>query len=99
MNLAVGNIIVTSMKYKVGDIVLIKSSAGPAIPNIHVKLLQKIKRNTSFDPAYIIWKARLTKRKEVDMLRKQWQIPFKFPNEVETFVYETNIIKLIKSNG
>ncbi len=99
MNLAVGNIIVTSMKYKVGDIVLVKSSAGLAIPNIHVKLLQKIKRNTSFDPTYIIWKARLTKRKEVDMLRKQWQIPFKFPDEVETFVYETNIIKLIKSNG
>ncbi len=99
MNLAVGNIIVTSMKYKVDDIVLVKSSAGPAIPNIHVKLLQKIKRNTSFDPTYIIWKARLTKRKEVDMLRKQWQIPFKFPDEVETFVYETNIIKLIKSNG
>tara|TARA_R100001129_G_scaffold32299_1_gene21670 strand:- start:903 stop:1166 length:264 start_codon:yes stop_codon:yes gene_type:complete len=87
------------MKYKVDDIVLVKSSAGPAIPNIHVKLLQKIKRNTSFDPTYIIWKARLTKRKEVDMLRKQWQIPFKFPDEVETFVYETNIIKLIKSNG
>jgi hypothetical protein len=99
MSLAVGNIIVTLMKYKVGDIVLVKSSAGSAIPNFHVKLLQKIKRNTSFDPIYIVWKARLTKRKEVDILRKQWQIPFKFPNEVETFVYETNIIKLIKSNG
>tara|TARA_R100000008_G_scaffold77697_1_gene58240 strand:+ start:32 stop:331 length:300 start_codon:yes stop_codon:yes gene_type:complete len=99
MSLAVGNIIVTLMKYKVGDIVLVKSSAGSAIPNFHVKLLQKIKRNTSFDPVYIVWKARLTKRKEVDILRKQWQIPFKFPNEVETFVYETNIIKLIKSNG
>ena len=99
MSLAVGNIIVTLMNYKVGDIVLVKSSAGPAIPNFHVKLLQKIKRNTSFDPAYIIWSARLTKRKEVDMLRKQWQMPFKFPDEVETFVYETNIIKLIKSNG
>ena len=99
MNLAVGNIIVTSMKYKEGDTVLVKSSAGPAIPNVHVKLIEQIKRNTSFDPTYIIWKARLTKRKEVDMLRKQWQIPFKFPDEVETFVYETNIIKLIKSNG
>ena len=99
MSLAVGNIIVTLMKYKVGDIVLVKSSAGPAIPNVHVKLLQKIKRNTSFDPAYIIWKAHLTKRKEADMLRKQWQIPFKFPDEVETFVYETDVIKLIKSNG
>ncbi len=99
MSLAVGSTIVTLMKYKVGDVVLVKSSAGPAIPNFHVKLLQKIKRITSFDPPYIVWKARLTKHKEADMLRKQWQIPFKFPNEVETFVYETNITKLIKSNG
>ena len=87
------------MNYKVGDIVLVKSSAGDAIPNFHVKLAEKIKRETSFDPAYIIWRVHLTKRKEVDMLRKQWQIPFKFPNEEETFVYETNIIKVIKSNG
>ena len=99
MSLAVGSIIVTLMKYKVGDIVLVKSSAGPAVPNFHVKLLKKIKRNTSFDPAYIIWKTRLTKRKEAGMLRKQWQIPFKFPNNIETFVYQTNIIKLIKTNG
>jgi hypothetical protein len=99
MSLAVGSIIITLMKHKVGDIVLVKSSAGNAIPNFHVKLLKKIKRNTSFDPVYIVWKARLTKRKEADMLKKEWQIPFKFPNEVETFVYETNIIKLIKSNG
>jgi hypothetical protein len=87
------------MKYKEGDIVLVKSEAGPAIPPFHVKLIQKIKRETSFDPAYIIWKARLTKRKEADMLRREWQIPFKFPDLMETFVYETNIIKLIKSNG
>ena len=87
------------MKYKVGNIVLVKSAAGTAIPHFEVKLLQRIKRNTSFDPPYIMWKACLTKRKEADMLRKQWQIPFKFPDEVETFVYETNIIKLIKSNG
>ena len=99
MSLAAGSTIATLMKYKVGDIVLVKSSAGKAIPNFHVKLLQKIKRKTSFDPPYIEWRARLTKRKEADMLRKQWQIPFKFANEVETFVYETHIIKLIKSNG
>ena len=101
MSLDAGRTIVVLMKskYKVGDIVLVKSSAGPAIPKFHVKLLQKIKRSTSFDPTYIGWKARLTKRKEVNILRKEWQIPFKFPNEVETFVYETNIIKLIKSNG
>jgi len=99
MSLAVGGIIVALMKYKVGDIVLVRSSSGKAIPNFHVKLLKKIKRNTSYDSSYIVWKACLTKRKEADMLRKQWQIPFKFPDEVETFVYETNIIKLIKSNG
>ena len=99
MSLAVGSTIITLMNYKVGDIVLVKSSAGDSIPNFHVKLLEKIKRNTSFDPIYIGWRARLTKRKEADMLRKQWHIPFRFPDEVETFVYETNIIKLIKSNG
>ena len=36
---------------------------------------------------------------EIDRLRKEWHIPFKFPNEIETFVYETNIIKLVKSDG
>ena len=46
-----------------------------------------------------MWRTHLTKRKEADTLRKEWQIPFKFPNEVETFVYETNIIKLIKADG
>ena len=85
--------------YKINDIVLIKSAAGPGIPPFKVKLLERIERETSFDPAYIIWKTRLTKRKEAGMLRKQWQIPFKFPNNIETFVYQTNIIKLIKTNG
>ena len=28
-------------KYKVGDIVLVKARAGPAIPNVHVKLIEK----------------------------------------------------------
>ena len=82
-----------------GDVVLIKSPAGPAIPNFKVKLIQRIKRKTSFDPTYIIWRAILTSRKEADILRTKWQIPFKFPDQIETFVYETNIIKLIKTNG
>ena len=87
------------MNYKVGDTVLVRSSAGSAIPLFKVKLLEHIKRSTSFDPVYIIWRTKLTSRKEADRMRKEWGIPFKFPNEVETFVYETNIIKLIKSNG
>ena len=99
MSLAVGSIIATSMKYKVGDIVLIKSGAGPAIPPFHVKLIERIERKPPKDPKYIIWRARLTKPKEAAKLRKEWHIQFKFPNEVETCVCETNIIKLIKADG
>ena len=99
MSLAVGNITAASMKYKVGDIVLVKSSAGEAIPRFHVKLIERIERKPPKDPAYIMWRTRLTKRKEADKLRKEWHISFKFPNEVETFVCETNIIKLIKPDG
>ena len=99
MSPGVGNITVISTMYKKGDIVLIKSSAGDVIPPFHVKLVERIKRKPPKDPEYIMWRARLTNPKEVDRLRKEWQIPFKFPNEVETFVYETNIIKLIKADG
>ena len=99
MSLVAGLILIVLMIYKVGDIVLVQSSAGFAIPPFKVRLLQRIKRITSLDPTYIIWRTKLTSRKEADTMRKEWGIPFKFPNEVETFVYETNIIKLIKSNG
>jgi hypothetical protein len=86
-------------KFQVGDIVLVKSGAGPAIPKFHVKLIERTERRPPKDPKYIMWRARLTKPKEADRLRKEWHIPFKFPNEVETFVCETNIIKLIKADG
>ena len=86
-------------KFQVGDIVLVKSGAGPAIPKFHVKLIERIQRKPPKDPEYVIWKARLTKPKEADRLRKEWQIPFKFPDEIETMVCETNIIKLVKSDG
>ena len=99
MSPGVGNITVISTMYKKGDIVLIKSSAGDVIPPFHVKLVERIKRKPPKDPEYIMWRAHLTKPKEADKLRKEWQIPFKFPDEVETFVCETNIIKLIKADG
>tara|TARA_R110000824_G_scaffold87097_3_gene214995 strand:- start:2287 stop:2547 length:261 start_codon:yes stop_codon:yes gene_type:complete len=85
--------------YKINDIVLIKSAAGPGIPPFKVKLLERIERETSFDPAYIIWRAKLTSQQEADKLRKVWHIAFQFPDKVETFVYETNIIKLLKTDG
>ena len=93
MSLAVGSIIVTLMKYKVGDIVLVRSSAGEVIPKFHVKLVERIVRNPPKDPSYVIWRAHLTRQREADILRKEWQIPFKFPNDIETFVLEMNIIR------
>ena len=93
MSLAVGSIIVTLMKYKVGDIVLVRSSAGEAIPRFHVKLVERIVRKPPNDPNYVIWRAHLTRQREATILRKEWQIPFKFPNDVETLVLEMNIIR------
>ena len=93
MSLAVGSIIVTLMKYKVGDIVLVRSSAGEVIPRFHVKLVERIVRKPPKDPSYVIWRAHLTRQREADILRKQWSIPFKFPNDIETLVLEMNIIR------
>ena len=93
MSLAVGSIIVTLMKYKVGDIVLVRSSAGEAIPRFHVKLVERIVRKPPKDPSYVIWRAHLTRQREADILRKEWHIPFKFPNDIETLVLEMNIIR------
>tara|TARA_R100000664_G_C2673406_1_gene84461 strand:- start:144 stop:434 length:291 start_codon:yes stop_codon:yes gene_type:complete len=81
------------MKYKVGDIVLVRSSAGEVIPKFHVKLVERIVRNPPKDPSYVIWRAHLTRQREADILRKEWQIPFKFPNDIETLVLEINIIR------
>tara|TARA_Y100001970_G_scaffold283566_1_gene398994 strand:+ start:440 stop:730 length:291 start_codon:yes stop_codon:yes gene_type:complete len=81
------------MKYKVGDIVLVRSSAGEAIPRFHVKLVERIVRKPPNDPNYIIWRAHLTRQREADILRKEWQIPFKFPNDIETLILEMNIIR------
>ena len=93
MSLAVGSTIVTLMKYKVGDIVLVRSSAGEAIPRFHVKLVERIVRKPPKDPSYIIWRAHLTRQREADILRKEWQIAFKFPNDIETLILEMNIIR------
>ena len=93
MSLAVGSTIVTLMKYKVGDIVLVKSSAGEVIPKFHVKLIERIVRNPPKDPSYVIWRAHLTRQREAAILRKEWQIGFKFPNDIETLVLETNIVR------
>ncbi len=87
-------------KYKVGDIVLVKARAGIAIPNVHVKLLKKYiikeRKGHRMDwPGYIGWDAKLIYKKEVLLLRKKFQIPYEYPNNVETFVYDEDIISVI----
>jgi len=91
------------MKYKKGDIVLVQSSAGKAIPKFHVKLLKKIvvnpSKGRSMDwPGYTGWEATPIYQKEVDMLRKQWQISFHKANEDLTFIFEEDIIKKVKTS-
>tara|TARA_Y100000592_G_scaffold781_1_gene1250 strand:+ start:3739 stop:4017 length:279 start_codon:yes stop_codon:yes gene_type:complete len=87
-------------KYKVGDIVLVKGRAGISIPNVHVKLLKKhtIKERKGHRmnwPEYIGWDAKLIYKKEVLLLRKKFQIPYQYPNNVETFVYDEDIICIV----
>jgi len=84
-------------KYKVNDIVLVKSRAGTAIPNVHVKLLKKYvireRKGLRMDwPGYIGWDAKLIYKKEIEILRKKFRIPYKFPKDVNTFVYQDDII-------
>ena len=86
--------------------VLVKSRAGEAIPDIHVRLLKRHhvkarKRNINKfesvqDPEYFFWDAALVYQKEVDLLRKRWQIPFSFPDDAETCVFEEDIIRKVR---
>ena len=83
--------------YKKNDIVKVKSCAGSAIPVVHVRLIKKIivkerKGNKIVWPAYTGWEAKLIYRKEAELLRKKFRIPYKFPEDVDTFVYEDDII-------
>jgi hypothetical protein len=43
------------------------------------------------------WEAELIYSAEVDVLREKWHIPFKFPNDVNTFIYEEEIVKKVKN--
>jgi len=89
--------------YKIGDIVLVKSCAGDAIPDVHVRLTKKIevkgKKGRNMDwPPYVGWECILIYPEEAEQLRKEWGIPFRYPDEMETFTRENNIIKKISIN-
>ncbi len=95
--------------FKKGDIVLVSSVAGDCIPNIHVRLLNRVEVKArpgrlvgfkkSMDwPGYSGWEATPIYQKEIDALRKRWSIPFKEKEKEVTFVYDECIIKKIKIN-
>jgi len=83
-----------------GDIVLVKSHAGDAIPPIHVKLIERIitkprKGNRIDWSGYSGWMATPIDEKEIEILRKEWSIPFKKVNKDLTFIYDDDILKKI----
>lgn len=90
-------------KFRAGDVVLAKSCAGKAIPDVKLKLLEKItiaaSKGNNFDwPGYIQWRAILICEEEVKMLKKRFQIPYSYPEDVETYVFDRDIIKKLKNN-
>jgi|TARA_R110000744_G_scaffold145420_1_gene258041 hypothetical protein len=87
--------------YKKGDVVLVRSLAGNAIPFIHVKLCKKIiqkpKKYGKFnDKGYVAWESSLIYKREAAILNKEWSIPYQYPDKMELFVFEEDIIKKVK---
>ena len=87
--------------YKKNDVVIITSPAGAGIPHVHVRLIErkevKPSKGNSFDwPGYVGWKCELIKEEEAEILRKEWSIPFRWPDRVTTFTFEENIVKKVK---
>ena len=77
---------------------LVKSSAGAEIPHIHVRLIERVvvkpSKGKNMDwPGYSGWQATPVYQKEIDILRKEWSIPFTKPEKDLTFVYDRDIIK------
>jgi hypothetical protein len=92
------------LKYKINDIVLVKSRAGETIPSIHVRLLKRIVvkekkgkqvgiRKTMDWPGYCGWEATPVFKEEIDYLRKVWSIPLEEIEKDITFVYDDSIVK------
>jgi hypothetical protein len=92
------------VKYKAGDVVLVKSSAGDVIPDIHVRLLRRVEvplvkgKTHGFHKqpdygGYSGWDATPIFKEEMDALRKDWGIPFETPEVDETWVFDYEIVK------
>lgn len=90
--------------YKKDDVVIINSPAGAGIPHVHVRLIEReevkpVKGRTFDWPGYVGWECELIKKEEVEILRKEWNIPFRWPDRVSTFTFEKNIVKKVKTSS
>ena len=79
---------------------LVRSIAGDVIPHVHVRLLKKIvqkpKTYGEFNyEGYVAWEGALVYKGEIQKLNKEWSISWKYPDNVEIFVFEEDIIKEI----
>ena len=75
------------MKYKVNDIVLVKSFAGP---QVYVKLKKRINSKNGWDADG--WDAIIIYNKDVDALRKKG-VPYKKNKKPMVFVFDWQMIK------
>ena len=79
-----------NMKYKVGDIVLVESFAGP---KVHVKLKKRVlkpKKGWGADG----WDAQIIYKKDVDALRQNG-VPYKKGEKPMVWVFDYRIIKKV----
>mgnify|MGYP007063693080 CR=1 FL=1 len=79
---------------------LVRSIAGDVIPHVHVRLLKKIvqkpKTYGEFNyEGYVAWEGALVYKGEIKKLNKEWSISWKYPDNVEIFVFEEDIIRRI----
>jgi len=80
------------MKYKVNDIVLVKSIAGPNVhvklikrPDVHVRLIKRIEKHQR-------WDAVLINEEDIKALRKAG-VPYPKKDTKEVWVFDEEIIK------
>jgi len=76
------------MKYKVGDVVLVESFAGP---EVWVKLKKRILKPKDFWGANG-WDAQMIYKKDVNSLRKNG-VPYQKDSKPVVFVFDWQIIK------
>ena len=79
---------IQNMKYKVGDVVLVESFAGP---KVQVRLEERLLKPKDFWGADG-WDAQLIYKKDVDSLRKNG-VPYKKDSKPVVFVFDWQIIK------